>query len=158
MRGARGRARTVMGMFRRLTTTQLVVDILIAVGYFLVFFIAYFRNGQWEVVISAGFALALALRRKAPGLALGIAWVVAVFQMVMGVDPNPMDVAVFPIVYAAAAYGSSLTRWISLASSLVAPVTITVYILATQGWSQLGMCLQFQYDYCATYVLSLIHI
>jgi signal transduction histidine kinase len=66
-----------------------------------------------------------------------------------------MDVAVFPIVYSAAAYGSSLTRWISLASSLVAPVTITVYILATQGWSQLGMCLQFQYDYCATYVPDL---
>jgi len=142
-------------MFRRLTTTQLVVDVLVAVAYFLVFFVAYFRYSQWELFVAAGFSVALAFRRKAPGLALGIAWLVAVFQMVAGVDPNPMDVAVFPIVYASAAYGTSLTRWLSLASSLVAPVTITVYILATQGWSQLGMCLEFQYDYCASYVPDL---
>ena len=155
MRGAAGPARTVRGMFRRLTTTQLVVDILIAAAFFLIFFIAYFRFSRWELLIAAGFALALAFRRKAPGLALGLAWAVAVLQMVAGVDPNPMDVAVFPIVYSAAAYGSSATRWVSLASALVAPITITVYILATQGITQLAMCLEFQYDYCAGYVPDL---
>lgn len=144
-----------MGMFRRLTTTQLVVDILIAAAFFLVFFLAYFRSGQWDLIVLAGFSAALALRRKAPGLALGLAWVTAVFQMLMGIDPNPSDVAVFAIVYAAAAYGTSLTRWLSLASSLVAPATITVYILSTQGFGELSMCLEFQYQYCASYVPDL---
>lgn len=155
MRGERGRARTVMGMFRRITTTQLVVDVLIAAAFFLVFFVAYFRYGQWDLVVLTGFSAALALRRKAPGLALGIAWVTAVFQMLMGVDPNPSDVAVFAVVYASAAYGSSLTRWFSLASSLVAPATITVYIISTQGFGELSMCLEFQYQYCASYVPDL---
>lgn len=143
------------GMFRRLTTTQLVVDILIAAAFFLVFFVAYFRGGGWEPIVLVGFSIALAFRRKAPGLALAIAWVTAVFQMLMGVAPNPGDIAVFAIVYAAAAYGSSVTRWLSLASALIAPATITVYILATQGFGELSMCLEFQYQYCASYVPDL---
>ena len=148
-------ARTVRGMFRRLTSTQMVVDVLIAVAFFLVFFVAYFRYGQWDLFVLAGFSVALAFRRKAPGLALGLAWVAAIFQMLMGVDPNPTDVVVFPIVYAAAAYGTSLARWLALASALVAPATITVYILSTQGFGELSMCLEFQYQYCASYVPDL---
>ncbi|MGN6272777.1 MAG: sensor histidine kinase [Protaetiibacter sp.] len=142
-------------MFRRLTATQLAVDVLLAAVYFLVFFVAYFRQGLWEPLLVVGFAAALALRRKAPGLALGVAWAAAIVQMVVRVDPGVLDVAVFPIVYAAAAYGTSLARWLSLASSLVAPVTITGYILVTQGISELAMCVQFQYAYCASYVPDL---
>jgi len=144
-----------MGMFRRLTTTQLVVDVLIAAAFFLLCFVGYFRSGQWELLVAVGFSVALAFRRKAPGLSLAIAWASAVFQMAVGVDPNPMDVAVFAIVYASAAYGSSATRWLSLASSLVAPATITIYILSTQGFGELSMCLEFQYQYCASYVPDL---
>lgn len=142
-------------MFRRLTTTQLVVDILIAVGFFLVFGIAYFRFGAWELLVLAGMSTALAARRLAPGLALGVAWAAAITQMLTRVEPNPADVAVFVIVYTAAAYGSSLTRWLSLASSLIAPATITTYIIATQGFGELSMCLEFQYEYCASYVPDL---
>ncbi len=151
---AHGGVGSVRGMWRRLTTTQLVVDLLLAAGFFAVALVWAGVRG-WYLIVLAGFALALALRRKAPGLALGIAWASAVLQMAVRLDPSPMDVAVFPIVYSAAAYGTSLVRWLSLASTLVAPATITGYILVTQGISELSMCVQFQYSYCASYVPDL---
>ncbi|AYF96857.1 sensor histidine kinase [Protaetiibacter intestinalis] len=147
-------------MFRRLTTTQLVVDLLIAVGFLglcaLFSWLYYpYQVGLGELFVPTGLAGALALRRKSPGLALGLAWTIATLQMVAGIDPGVADVAVFPIVYSAAAYGSSLVRWLSLVSALVAPVTITLYVLLTQGFSELSMCLRFQYEYCASYVPEL---
>ncbi len=151
------------GMFRRLTTTQLVVDIVIAVVFFMFCSFVLFGTSlvwsagdtRWSFVVLLGMACAVALRRAAPGLALGVAWVAAVVQMLSNVAPNPADVATFIVVYTAAAYGRSSTRWLALASALVAPLAITGYILITQGIGELSMCLQFQYSYCVTYVPEL---
>ncbi|TXK17174.1 sensor histidine kinase [Homoserinibacter sp. GY 40078] len=142
-------------MWRPIATFQLVVDILIASGYFVFFGLLAYRGYVVDLIVIAGFAASLALRRKAPGFALGIAWCAAILQMVLRIDPGPLDVAVFPIVYTAAAYGTSLVRWLALASSIVAPATITGYIIITQGWDSLSMCLQFQYSSCASYVPGL---
>lgn len=147
--------RNVTSMWRRLSTAQLGVDILIAVGFFLLLFLSTWELGRWALAILVGFTVALALRRLAPGFALAIGWVVAIVQMLLGVLPNPANVAVFVLVYTAAAYGSSATRWVALASSFVAPATITLYVLADEGFGQLDMCLTFQYQYCASYVPDL---
>ncbi|QEO09815.1 sensor histidine kinase [Protaetiibacter larvae] len=152
-------------MFRRLTTTQLVVDIIVAVAFLGLSVVMIYGvrvsyggisdSGLWQAIVLIGMSGALALRRLAPGLALGVAWITAVTQMLAGVVPNPANLATFAVVYAAAAYGTSLVRWLALASALVAPVTITFYVLFTQGFGDLSFCLQFQYAYCASYVPEL---
>ncbi len=147
--------RSVTSMWRRLTPAQLGVDILIAVGFFLLLLLSTWQVGRWALLVLAGFTVALALRRVAPGVALAVGWLVAIVQMLLGVLPNPANVVVFVLVYTAAAYGSSLTRWAAFASSFVAPITITLYVLADEGFGQLDMCLTFQYQYCASYVPDL---
>lgn len=147
--------RNVAIMWRRLSTAQLGVDILIAAGFFLLLFLSTWQLGNGALFVLAGFSLALGFRRLAPGLALAIGWAVAIIQMSIGVLPNPANVAVFVLVYTAAAYGGSVARWTALASSFVAPATITLYVLADEGFGQLDMCLTFQYRYCATYVPDL---
>ncbi|MFT4029462.1 MAG: histidine kinase [Protaetiibacter sp.] len=152
-------------MFRRLTTTQLVVDVLVAVVFlmlcaWMVFGagISYgwsYAGGIWQLAVLLGMAGALAIRRLAPGLALTLAWVTALIQMIGQVSPSPIDMATFAVVYTAAAYGTSHTRWFALGSALIAPVAITSYILLTQGFDQLAMCVRFQYEYCASYVPDL---
>jgi signal transduction histidine kinase len=146
-------------MFRRLTSTQLAVDVILGAVFFLVCGLmmlgVWGGDDRWVLVVVLGMSAALVLRRAAPGLALGVAWVTAVIQMATQVVPNPADVATFAVVYTAAAYGTSLTRWLSLASAFVAPAAITGYILLTQGVSELAMCVQFQYAYCASYVPDL---
>lgn len=164
MRSRPAAPRTVRAMFRPLTTPQLVVDAIIGILFFLLTSLVMFGSGSaawggggfvWMVPVVLGMSLALTLRRLAPGLALTIAWVTAILQMAAGVVPNPADVATFAVVYTAAAYGSSRTRWLSFASAFVAPATITAYILITQGIGELAMCVQFQYAYCASYVPDL---
>lgn len=163
MRDARGPTRTVRDMFRRLTTTQLAVDVIVAAIFFVLCSLLMYGSGlswsggedRWQFAVVLGMSAAMLMRRVAPGLALGIAWLTAVIQMATQVVPNPSDVATFAVVYTAAAYGTSLTRWLSLASAFVAPAAITGYILLTQGISELAMCVQFQYAYCASYVPDL---
>lgn len=148
-------------MFRPLTAPQLAVDVVVGALFFVFSSFVMFGgttwggHAGWTMSVVLGMSIALTLRRLAPGAALGVAWLTAMVQMAAGVVPNPADVATFAVVYTAAAYGSSLTRWLSLASAFVAPAAITGYVLFTQGIGELAMCVQFQYAYCASYVPDL---
>jgi signal transduction histidine kinase len=150
-------------MFRTLTAPQLAVDIVVGALFFVLCSLVMFGGGVWGggastgwlIVVVLGMSIALTVRRLAPGAALAAAWVIAIVQMAAQVVPNPADVATFAVVYTTAAYGTSLTRWLSLASAVVAPAAITGYILFTQGIGELAMCVQFQYAYCASYVPDL---
>lgn len=148
-------------MFRPLSPLQLAVDIVVAVVFFVLSGLVMFGGGVWgghagwTIAVVLGMSIAVAARRLAPGAALGVAWVTALLQMATAVTPNPANVATFAVVYTAAAYGTSRTRWLSLASAFVAPAAITGYILLTQGIGELAMCVQFQYAYCASYVPDL---
>lgn len=150
-------------MFRTLTAPQLAVDIVVGALFFVLCSLVMFGGGVWGggastgwlIVVVLGMSIALTMRRLAPGAALAAAWLIAIVQMAAQVVPNPADVATFAVVYTAAAYGTSLTRWLSLASAVVAPAAITGYILFTQGIGELAMCVQFQYAYCASYVPDL---
>jgi signal transduction histidine kinase len=151
-------------MFRTLTAPQLAVDIVVGAVFFVLVSLVMFggpvwgggsASTGWLVLVVLGMSIALTMRRLAPGAALAVAWVIAIVQMAAQVVPNPADVATFAVVYTAAAYGSPRTRWLSLASAVVAPAAITGYILFTQGIGELAMCVQFQYSYCASYVPDL---
>ncbi|WP_447944122.1 sensor histidine kinase [Microbacterium aurum] len=124
-------------MFRRLTRTQLVIDIVVAGLFALValpFDLSIGRfndnNALGTVLVALLMGGALALRRAAPGLALTVAWVGAIVQMAMARPPSTADIAVFGVLYATAAYGSRRTFWAGLASTFVGALVITIYLFA----------------------------
>ena len=125
-------------VFRPLKPYQLVVDLVAAGVLFLVCLVGLAQGG-WPVedlnglVVTTIMAVAVGLRRLAPGRALAIAWIGAILQMLVGLGPISADVAIFAVLYTAAAYGSRFVFWFGFASACVGAVTITAYLLAT-GW------------------------
>lgn len=81
------------------------------------------------LVLTAVFCAAFALRRVAPGLALGVAWAAALAQMAAGLPPLPGNAVIFGILYTTAAYGTRLVFWLGFASTLVGAVAISVYLI-----------------------------
>lgn len=135
-------SRSVKSVLRPLKTYQLVVDIAVAVVFFVVAY--WFESATTAGPLSGSFspppmfggflivlilAGALAIRRLAPGLSLGVAWAGAVLQMGLVRPPGFADVAIFAVLYATAAYGSQLVFWLGFASSFVGALVITVYLV-----------------------------
>ena len=133
-------------MFRRLKTSQIVVDLIVAAVFFLIAWpiesvltsgavgLEYTLGSAGSVLfgllIAGLFSAALALRRLSPALALGVAWLAALVQMGLGRPPSFSDAAIFAVLYATAAYGSRLVYWAGFASALVGALVITVYLFA----------------------------
>ncbi|MEN2738307.1 histidine kinase [Microbacterium sp. X-17] len=120
-------------MFRALKSYQVAVDLILA-GMYLAF--ALLADGALrgagpsfvQIAYVVLFAVAVGLRRFAPGLALAVAWTAAILQMVGALPPAPADIAVFAILYATAAYGTRVEFWLALASAGAGAVAITVYL------------------------------
>lgn len=136
-------------VFRSLKPYQIVVDVVAAVLFFLVAWpveaVLVSRAGLEPNVdavgasleaalVAAVFAVAIALRRLSPGLALTVAWVGALLQMGLGRSPGLADIAIFAVLYATAAYGSSRVYWAGLLSALGGALVITVYLMAGPGF------------------------
>lgn len=125
-------------MLRPLKTYQLVTDVVVAVAFFLLAWAADSAvtgpavDGATALLSGAVVALflsaALALRRMAPGIALGLAWVGALVQMGLGRPPGFSDLAIFGVLYATAAYGTTRVYWAGFASTLLGALVITVYL------------------------------
>ena len=129
-------------MFRRLKTSQLVVDVAVAVLFAAVALwseLSGYGNGPASLPASVLtcllMAAAVALRRVSPGLALAGAWVAAVLQMLLGRPPIVADVAIFAVLYTTAAYGSRIVFWCGFASSIVGAVVITWYLFVVPGFA-----------------------
>lgn len=130
-------SRTVDRVFRPLKTSSLVVDLVIA-GVFAAMMMPLElglgrmvdHNALSTAVVTLLMAGALAVRRLSPGLALGLAWAGAIAQMAFGRAPSPVDLAIFAVLFAAAAYGSRLVLWLGFASALVGGLVITLYLFA----------------------------
>jgi signal transduction histidine kinase len=124
-------------MFRPLKPSQIVVDVVLA-GLFaalaapveLQFGRAVVSNALGTAVVTVLFAAALAVRRLSPGMSLGLAWTGAVAQMSFGRAPGIVDLAIFAVLYATAAYGSRLVFWSGFASAILGAGVITLYIFA----------------------------
>ena len=72
--------------------------------------------------------IALIPRRFSPILALGIAWVVCLTQVLIDIPPNASNLAVLAILYATAAYGTPAVRWIGFASTFVGAFVVAASI------------------------------
>lgn len=128
-------------MFRLLTRTQIVADVTIAslFGLVAVVFtipvvlspgvVDSMASAFAALVLSLVFAVVLGLRRYAPGIALGIAWVAAIIQMLCQLPPLPANLAILGVLYTCAAYGSVRLFWTAFVSSVVGASVITVYLL-----------------------------
>lgn len=119
-------------------TYQLVVDVIVAALFGLVTLPLEIQYAQGAfmvhgllsaVLVTVAMTAALAVRRLSPGIALGLAWGGAIVQMAFGRPPGPVDVAIFAVLYATGAYGSTRVFWSGFASSFVGAVVITVYLV-----------------------------
>ncbi|MFB7894071.1 histidine kinase [Microbacterium sp. NPDC056044] len=139
-------------MFRSLKRYQIVVDVSLAVVFFLVTWpietlaVTGGLQGSFAPPPSLAslvnvliFAGALAVRRLSPGLSLGIAWAGAVLQMGWGRPPGLADIAIFAVLYATAAYGTQLVFWLGFASSFVGALVITIYLVIGPYFGSAGV-------------------
>lgn len=143
-------------MFRSIPVYQRVVDAVVA-GLFLLFTLAALGMPVWiagstpssylpsilamivGVGVTVALAGALALRRRAPGLALAIAWGASIVQMIAGLPPLPANIATFGILYTAAAYGTQFVFWAGFGSAIVGAVTIAVYLVVPSMITTMGL-------------------
>ena len=121
-------------MLRPLRRPQLVADLLVAGAFALVAYAAeqVGRTGPTDalgsLLIVAGMAAALAVRRLSPVLALAFAWGAGLVQMSLGRAPSTVDLAIFAVLYATAAYGTRRVFWAGFASAIVGAAVGTAYL------------------------------
>lgn len=82
---------------------------------------------------------AVAISRVSPPLALIIAWAAAVVQMASGFTPMLLDVAVFPVLFATAAWGSQRLLWWGGGSAVGGGLIAGLYV----GLQQLASTVAF---------------
>ncbi|MGN7798922.1 sensor histidine kinase [Leifsonia sp. 22587] len=127
-------------LVRRLTRTQLTADIIGAV-VFEVFCLVVGEQDRTAFVVITVFAVAVALRRMSPAVALSLAWLAAVVQMTTGHSILVSDLGVLIVLYATAAYGDRIVRAAGLISAglgaLVAALYLTVTAAVAQGYYDL---------------------
>ncbi|MCE0536912.1 histidine kinase [Kineosporia rhizophila] len=80
-------------------------------------FVSYYISGRPQVgVLVLGMAVAVALARHHPLVALGVVWVVGLVQLSSQLDIMLVQFAIAYIAFATARWGSTVTLWASLAS------------------------------------------
>ncbi|WP_259346137.1 sensor histidine kinase [Curtobacterium sp. ME26] len=128
-------------MFRPMLRSQVVTDVVTAaaLGLLVVVVAARGLDGPLWWLAVLGFATALAFRRLSPGLALGIAWVVAVFQMATGQVPTVADAFIAPIMYTTSAYGSGRVRAAGLVSAIGGSVVAALYMGVSDYRQRVGI-------------------
>ena len=119
-------------MFRRLSVFQLVVDIGFAAACLAVRFTMSVENPAMGAVVVL-MAAALALRRISPGLALAVAWVGAILQMLAGMTPDASNLAILAVLYTSARYGTRIVRWLGLASAGLGALVATIDLTSGPG-------------------------
>jgi signal transduction histidine kinase len=127
-------------MFRTLTARQLVFDVVLSAVCIAIRFTFPFAETTFflvEAFMIVAMGSALAMRRLSPPIALGIAWVGAVVQMAGGLPPDPANLAILPVLYATAAYGSNRMKWIGLASAGAGTIIATIYFVFILFFGQL---------------------
>jgi signal transduction histidine kinase len=84
------------------------------------------------LMLLAVLTVALAVRRLSPALALAIAWLAAIAQMLAGLPVLATDLAILAVLYATAAYAERFVRWAGLASVGVGALLAAGYLSVTQ--------------------------
>ena len=121
-------------MFRTLSRGQLLFDLLAPALLLVVLVVPYAMSAS--VFVLVGMCACLVVWRLNTGLSLTIAWVTAALQLALDLSPDPSNLAIFIVLYATAAYGSPVTKWLGFASTFVGASIIALYVVvlpATRG-------------------------
>lgn len=122
--------------FREVSRRTLAVDAGIAGAFFLVGLVLDAQNYPGSVMVLVAFTAALAVRRLSPGLALIIAWIAALAQMLVGLPVLGSNLAVLGVLYVTAAYAERVVRWAGLVSVGVGALLAAAYIAITQSGTE----------------------
>ena len=76
---------------------------------------------------------AAAISRLTPAIALTVAWVGAVLQMLSGFSPLPIDFAIFAVLFATSAWGSRRLMWWGGGSAIGGGLIAGLYIAVIQA-------------------------
>ncbi|MFF1879024.1 sensor histidine kinase [Leifsonia sp. NPDC058230] len=134
-----------VGLVRRLTRAELAFDVAGAVAFaFVCLFLdavsvfGFDSDGgpRSGFLVMIGFAVAIAVRRISPAVALALAWLAAILQMTTGHTIQFSDIGVLIVLYATAAYGDRIVRWSGLISAGVGAVVAALYLTLTSALSQ----------------------
>lgn len=138
-------------VFRPMLRAQVIADLVIAgaLGLLVAASSARGIDDLSSYVVIVGLTAALALRRLSPGLALTIAWVFAVVQMVTmqvlgSSSVFPADLFIGGVLYTTSAYGSRRVRLYGLVSAITGAVVaagyygITDFATRSQGETMYG--------------------
>ncbi|WEO79095.1 histidine kinase [Cryobacterium sp. SO2] len=114
--------------FRPLSRRTLAIDLGIAGAFGLVGILFDPRSSLLSLAVLIGLTAALAVRRLSPALALTVAWVTALIQMLGGLPVLGTDVAILAVLYATAAYADRFVRWAGLVSVGVGALLAAGYL------------------------------
>lgn len=103
------------------------IDSGIAILYLVVVGIVFVGDGSATVIVIAVLTVACAVRRRAPALALGIAWLGAISQMTLGLEPSLADLAILLVLFSVGAYGDRRARILGAVSAVVGAIVASVY-------------------------------
>jgi signal transduction histidine kinase len=118
--------------FRPLPRRTLLIDLGIAAGFVVFGFLSDPYSSPLTLMLLAVLTVALAVRRLSPALALAIAWLAAIAQMLAGLPVLATDLAILAVLYATAAYAERFVRWAGLASVGVGALLAAGYLSVTQ--------------------------
>ncbi|PXA68821.1 sensor histidine kinase [Cryobacterium arcticum] len=148
--------------FRPVSRRIISIDAGIAGAFFLVGLLLDARSSIATLLVLLGFTAALAVRRLSPGLALTIAWITALSQMLAGLSVLGSDLAVLAVLYVTAAYADRIVRWAGLVSVGVGALLSAGYLaIAQRGAASLGDAVAqgavagLVWSFVATFVSSL---
>ena len=114
---------------RRMTAGQLGTDAALAsLGLFFGLAAAPADRSLAPLLVAVLLAVALGLRRLSPPLALALAWLGAVTQILGAVDLLVADAMILPVLYANGRYGSRRLRIVGLVSVGAGAALATVYL------------------------------
>lgn len=116
-------------VFRRLPPRAVLIDLIAGAAFLL---IGVLGSGGESTMVAVAILLSagLAARRMSPILAIGLCWAAAILQMVLRTVPIVFvgDLAVLGVLYAMAAYGNRMVRWLGLASAFLGAVVAALYL------------------------------
>lgn len=119
--------------FRPLSRRTLLIDLGIAGGFALFGILSDPYSSAWSLIVLVVFTAAVSVRRLCPALALALAWVGALTQMLAGQPVLGSNLAVLAVLYATAAYADRFVRWAGLVSVGVGALFAAAYLTVFQG-------------------------
>ncbi|MGO2659398.1 histidine kinase [Mycetocola reblochoni] len=123
-----------MFSFRSIARRELLADIGIAAGFWLLCALLDVVLGGWQgIVVGLAMMLALTLRRLSPSLALVTAWAGVAVQLLAGLPVLASNLAIFGVLFATAAYGTRRVRTFGLVSAIGGGLLAAGYLVGLVG-------------------------